>query len=355
VLLIWLLVAPLAVAQARRVLVVIDRTSPGVLARLRRELAGMGLEVVVSGQDQDLRASAAIGDLVKRSQGAAVLRLRPGRGLIEVAVTDAAGALVQHEQPLADAEIQRDDGVVALRMAELLRASLLEAQTPLAAPPASSSAAPHAAIPGDAPTASPADTATPATSAHARPETPAVPIPPPAPRASQAFAMRAGPSVLVSPGGLGPMLHGKVGAAWATGARGRLGLDLLVPLGPSRLEATGGRLSIYTSLLSVNGLLLVTSRDAPLSGGVGAALGLLWGSFAGEASAHYEARRTQTLAVVPQIRAEVSYAVGEGWRLWGEAAAGRSLSPLSLRLPGQADIAWGNLIGTGALGLELGF
>jgi len=160
--------------------------------------------------------------------------------------------------------------------------------------------------------------------------------------------------VLSSPGGLGPMLHAKVGGARAVG-RGRLTADLLIPVGPARLEAEGGRLSIFTTMLSAGGQVIFASPSTALSGGLGAAVGLLWGSFSAEAAAPYEARRQQTLAVVPQIRGEVSRSAGEGWRLWGEALAGRSLSPLSLRLPGKADIPWGNLIVAGALGVELGF
>jgi hypothetical protein len=353
VLLLWMMIAPLALAQARRVLVVVDRTSPGVVARLRRELASMGLEVIVSSQDQDLRPSRSLGELVKRNQGAAVLRLRPGRGLIEVAVTDGTtGALVEHEQALQGAEILRDDGVVALRMAELLRASLLEAQTASTSPTASASSA--EATPPAPPDAVSSSSAAPALSSAAPALSSAAPVAPPPPKPLD-LAVRAGPAITVSPGGLGPMIHAKIGASRAVGARGRVVVDALLPLGPARLDATGGQLSIFTSMVSVGGRLFFTTQDAPLSGSVGAALGLLWGSFSAEAVAPYEARRQQTLAVVPQIRGEASRAVGEGWRLWGEVTAGRSLSPLSIRLPGKSDIAWGNLLATGALGVELGF
>ena len=282
-----LLVSSLVLAEGPRVILVGASWSDPLVARLRDELGVLGLDVEI------VAGSAATTDLaaLARSHGATAAARVASPSAIDLWVDPAL-------EPGASAEVRiegpGDPALLALRAVEVLRGRLIPpgaASTPDAATSADAEA-PRAISP-PVTTARPAASAAPevASSAHA----------------AGPFALFLAPAVLLSPGGLPPMAHVRLGAEWSPVDRVGVELVTFVPLVPATISAAEG--SVALRVLELGGGLHGTLTDpaAAFSLRVGLGLSALLLTFDGEAAPPFVADRGSRWIASPYASIGAAY------------------------------------------------
>lgn len=116
----------------RRVLLLTDKPADPFVDRLRGEIAGLGLAVIVRSQ------SGALEDEARATGAVAAIRVLPSHKGVEVWMADETSGRSLLRQLIVDERPGGpDQGLITLQTAELLRTSLFPKVTPAATPPPS--------------------------------------------------------------------------------------------------------------------------------------------------------------------------------------------------------------------------
>lgn len=290
-------------------------------ARASAELRAMGF-VVHRNRDPIAPTFAGLERAAQQAGAAAVLRLeRDARGVAICTWDRATRKLVVREwvSPAGD------DGELALRAVEVLRASLLEAAAPPARTPVAALSAPERAT--------------------LDPPRPAPPTP--------EVSLGAGLSAEVSPGGLSPMVRASInaGVAFRLGFLGRIEASL--PLLEARIERAEGAAALRAT---AGGLWLgwrVTPPRwrielAPIAG-----VSVLFVDVVGAAAAGYESRRSTAWTAAPWGGARVAVRASDAVRITLDARAGATVPTQRVFFVDRLVASWGAPWLSMAIGVEV--
>jgi hypothetical protein len=296
-----------------RIAVVHERAADErAVGRLRAELSTLGYEVV----DVTLapnEGATALDDAARRVNAFAAVHIVPNKGGVEVWIADGAtGKTLFRELVIGSGEAF--DDVVALKAAELLRASLAElglSPKPKPTPPPTSTEKPAARPP---------------------PEMPEEP-----PRAY----FELGPGVLLSPGGVGANVVGLVGARFRFHTV--LGLDAFValPITPATVSASEGSADVRPWLFGLDlAAWLFDPRSVwQVSGAAG--IGVAHLVIEGDPTPPLLGQRETSTVALPFGRVSVERGFGTRFRLGLHGFVGVAAPEHVIRFDGREVATWG--------------
>ncbi|WP_437927588.1 hypothetical protein WMF37_52695 [Sorangium sp. So ce291] len=336
-----------------KVVLIADRRTDPIMARVYAELATLGFTVVVVRGGADPPSHGPIETSALEAGAAAAIRATEVPGGVDVSITDGATGKSVQRTVMAD-----DPATVAVRAVELLRVSLLEVRSPrpsrdeVGADPGARAVA-DAQQPPPA-RAAPADTPRP----HAG-GTSVAPPPPPARRgatrrAPATFGLGAAPGVLWSAGGVpaSPMLDvSGYAMIWS-----RLGLSTFVqiPLGSVSREGKEGARHVRVALAALGVRSPLGPTDAAWLPSVGAGLAAAWLHVEGEGrSPEYVGTAKDAFALAPYLRAGLSFAPVSCLRISEQLIAGIAAPRIVIDAAGRAADAWGRPFLGASLGVEV--
>ena len=231
-----LLASRAAGARESSPVVLLASTSPTLAKRLRGELAMLGFAVVLDDAGPQAPEGERPGATALRTGAAIVVRTTARAEGIEVVIVDriTGKTLIRDvfERELATAD---PDGVVALRVVELLRASLLELESPHASRGSDQDELPDSFL--------------------------------------DLVAAMGGASS-VSATGISPT--SALEAWWQTPTRLALGAVALIPAGPGAVRSDTESADVYASVLALGARLRLSPRPRRWHVSVGAAAALTW-------------------------------------------------------------------------------
>jgi hypothetical protein len=313
-----------ALGQGGALVLVVATPSRQPLAyRIAAELAALDLEALLLTSNAETLDEAELARLAAdRHAGAGVALL----DTVEVWRMDPAAPRVLGREVVPGAPGPADDGVLAVRVAEFVRASLLEVRPhrhPVEAPAELEVAPPAVDAAGLAPS---------------RPRSVFIGL-----EAAAAW----------SPGGLGATWHLALDLAWVP--LRWLGVHLLGigPVAPGELSGPEGRADVWIGLVGGGARLrcLDPTRSVGLDVDVGAAALILGGR--GEAAPSYLSRNGTAATAAPYLRLLLSWRPARWLRLRLDAIVGVTLSELKLFFVERAVAAWGRPFVAVGLGVDL--
>ena len=305
-------------------------------ARLLAELGGLGFDVVV-GQQTGAPSRGPL-EARARAEGAfAAVRIVPSQEGVEVWIVDRVTGKTVLRNISLDPHADSPEAIVAVRTAELLRASLLETTL---SHPARGEVEPSPEVLELVPTPAPAP-------ASPRRPPSAVPPPPSAPSSDPADAyVGLGASLAASPGGVPPSGHLFVGYRHHLGSLFRVSALALLPTFAPRVEARGGAATFAVGLIGA-GLEVGSPRDQRWQPWAGAGLGATWARLDGSGAAE------NAVSFAPYGRAGVGFAAARGWVLHLSALGGMT-EPYPVVRQGPREVArWGRPFVVGTLGVDV--
>lgn len=310
------------VAGAETILLVEDEDTSRFAKRVQAELRTLGFDVeLIRAEGEPTREAL---EASARTAGAvAALRVRASRQGVEVWVMDrVTGKTVLREVVTGGAD---DDAVVALGAVELLRASLLEIESP-------------------------------AFVAREVPPTPAVQklVPQRPPPSEGSFSLVLAPALSVSPGDLGVVpqvdLWGRLRAA----TRFVMAARLTLPLVPVVVEGREGRATVTLASASIVGDFLFVG-ESPWRGHVGVGFGAAWAHMEGTAAQAFIGRGDDVFVALSYVHGGLGYRLGRTVRLFGDLTAGMATPRPVVVFGNNTVAAWGQPVVTTALGVETSF
>ena len=315
---------------SRRVLLVADRLGDPFVERIKAELVGLGMAVVIRAP------SGPLEDDARGQHAISAIRILPARNGVEVWMADETSGRSLLRQVVIDERPEGpDQNLIALQTAELLRTSLFP-RTP-AAQSQSTGPAPPAEI-ATAPASSGGTAAAPFTATSAA-----------------ATGAQAGLGALLSPGGAGPALQLWLSLHHFFGRRLGLAADFALPIVRAALDGPEGTAKIGCAMAGL--ALLARVRSAPtgwfLTGGLGVAVLRL--SIEGEARPTLTSSSSSALTGATYARADGGYAPADWLRLGARVQGGAALDRLHLRFAGNDAGSWGRVFAAAALFAEVGW
>ncbi|WP_437622707.1 hypothetical protein [Sorangium sp. So ce1151] len=334
-----------------KVVLIADRRTDPIMARVYAELATLGFTVVVvrGGAGPPSHGPAAASAL--EAGAAAAIRVTEVPGGVEVSIADGVTGKSVRRAVMAD-----DPATVAVRAVELLRASLLEVRSPRPSRD-EADAEPEARAVVEAEPPPPARAAP-----AARPRaggTSRAPPPPPSGggatrRAPATFGVGAAPAVLWSAGGVpaSPMLDvSGYAMIWS-----RLGLSTFVqiPLGSVSRGGKEGTRRVRVALAALGVRSALGPPDAEWLPSVGAGLAAAWLHVEGEGrSSEYVGTAKDAFTLAPYLRAGLSFAPVPWLRISEQLMAGIAAPRVVIDAAGRAADAWGRPFLGASLGVEV--
>jgi len=315
-------------AESGATLVAIVTTEPtsSLTRRVRAELQGMGLDVIVLKPPDEGSASRAPLERAARSVGAiaAVRLIASSEGKVEVWVADrVTGKAVVRE--LDASESGASDAAVAIGSVELLRASLMELH---------SSEAPH----GDAP-------ASPKIESLALPSTPAPAVP--------RLGLGVGAGAELGVRGLGPSADANLGL-WVRLAP-RLGARIVgrSSLSPARVETPSGAVEVRSLLVGAMAEFAFADVAGPWVPSVALGIAAAHVSTTGTAVPPFVSASEATWAAAPLGGLGVAWAFATDLRLRADGLVAWTLPPVHVSTPTTAIGGWGYPAVMLSLGVEV--
>ncbi|AUX46466.1 hypothetical protein SOCE26_079720 [Sorangium cellulosum] len=299
--------------------------------RVVAELESLGFRVELLDPAAEPVSRASLEASARQAGAIAAIRAIPsGRG-VEVWIADrVTGKTVLREMASRAGDggaEELDDAALALRVVELLRASLLEASLP--EPP-----------PGELP-ATPEireKLRVPAPSALA--DAPAPAHPQPAPAHAQELHVSLAPGVLLSPGGLGAAVSADLGLAWMPSEHVGVVAFAAIPLTSARHERPD--LSVDLSALLVGGGVRFTPRARRWAPSADLGLAALSLRTAGlVAGADATTGESSAVTVAPFTRLGLAFAVTPWLRLRADVLTGAIVQGVSVQIEGNEIATWG--------------
>ncbi len=329
---------------AARILLLTDGDNEGSVSRLRAELKALGFEVKEQLVGSSPPSPAALENEARQAGAVAALRLKASPRGVEVWVGDRiTGKTVLREVVLGTAATgPRPDGSppvdrdteIALGAVELLRASLLEIESEL---PSRGEVLPSPAVRK-------------MLAPVVRPRLEAAPAPPAQP---PRFWLGLAPAIGLSPGGLSVSPHVQIDFDVLPLPRLNLGLSIVTPTAPSRLEAAEGTSSVTIGQAALGADFVLAPLEAPLNARLGLGLSLLWLHLEGSAAPPLQDGSDDILAALPFLRVRACYGINRRLRLFLGSRVGISLPRPVIRFAGREVASWGRPAALAAFGLRL--
>jgi hypothetical protein len=321
----WLSAATVVAAPRppQRVLLIVDRPKDTFAERIRAEMVGLGLTIVVL---EPWRTREPFGPLeaVARGQHAvAAIRMLASRKGVEVWMADeTSGRSLLRQLIVDESQGGPNESLIALQTAELMRTSLLSQSRPPPTP----------ALSGATWSAAKAADASDSTDVAVVAGTPAPPV---------KTSVQAALGVLASPGTGTPAFQAWISFERWLGQRLAVALDLSLPLHPTTVSGPEGsaRVGAYCA-----GAALVAHMDpsgSPFFGAAGLGIAALRVSADGQAMAPLVASSTSTTVAAGYFRADGGVDVTRAFRLGLRAVVGTTISRVSLSFAGNDAGTWG--------------
>jgi hypothetical protein len=304
-----------------RVLLVVDQSDDAFAERVRAELVGLGLHVIVAEPWRTGEQIVALDVATRTAQAAAGIRMLPSRKGVEVWMADQPAGRSLLRQMIVDEHSEPNQGLVALQTAELLRTALLSSPLVRKTEPAPAAPAPAA------PTVSPPNevvVASPAAGAQAA-------------RAGVQAALGA----MISPGGGDAALQTWLSLYRFVTDRWALALDVSAPVRTASLTGPEGsaRLGVY-----MVGAALVTAYDKRDSGtyaSAGAGAGILRIEAAGTANAAFDSQVETAVTGILYARGDAGLVAADWLRFGLRGVVGGTVSKVNVRFAGNEAGSWG--------------
>ncbi|WP_437978648.1 hypothetical protein WMF11_20395 [Sorangium sp. So ce295] len=336
-----------------KVVLIADRRSDSIMARVYAELATLGFTVVVVRGGAEPPSQGPIETSAREAGAAAEIRVTEVPGGVEISIARGATGQSVHSAVMAD-----DPATVAVRAVELLRASLLDVRSPRPSQ-GEVEADPEARAVVDMQEPPPAR---PAPVAAARPRADGTSRPPPPPALGpgairstpMTFGVGAAPAILWSAGGVPatPMLD----VSGYAMIRSRLGLSTFVqiPLASASREGKEGTRHTRIALAALGMRVPLGPTDAAWLPSAGAGLAAAWLHVEGEGrSPRYAGRSEDAYAVAAYLRAGLSFAPTPHLRISEHLLAGIAVPRLVIDAAGRATDTWGRPFLGASLGVEV--
>ncbi|MFT3773418.1 MAG: hypothetical protein QM820_49195 [Minicystis sp.] len=304
-----------------------DRFGQRVLAEL--ELLGFSAIRVDPPNEPASRASL---EASARASGAlAAIRAVPSARGAEVWIADRVTGKTVLREIVIDAGTPDPEAALALRVVELLRASLLELSLP--APP-----------PGEVP--APPEIreklALPAPGAMAR-------------RAPPTLRLSIAPGVLASPGGFGPAAALDVGLAWMPFDHVGVSAFASIPLTRPRVSGTEGSADLAALLLGGGVRFLFTTRASRWAPSADLGVAALSMKLTSSAAAGYHAVDASAWTAAPFARLGLAFAPIPELRVRADLLAAVATDSVSVLLAGRDAATFGRPIALASAGVDLGW
>jgi hypothetical protein len=295
----------------RKILVMLEETKPAFLTRLRAELASYGFGVAVSTPSTFPPDRPEIEQLAQQEGALVGLLMLEAGATVEIwGIDPLTGKAAFREVLFGLYQPQEAPEVIALRVAETLRAILMDVEHLRARAPESSwRPAPEIVLP-----------------TGSRPAR---------------FTLGIGGGGVYSAGGLGAMGHFDLSLRWAASSRFSFALDgALTPMWTKLREPEGDtNVALYLSGASFG--FTPSHPTAPVQFRAGAGVWLAVMSLSGRATARYSDSRADLVSVVPHLDVATLFSLTSRLRLGLGLSGGVSTSRASIRYAGREVATWG--------------
>jgi len=318
----------LSPAQSRaddrhKILVLLEQTKPAFLARLLAELGSSGFDVAVVTPSAFPPGRPEIEQLAQR-EGASVelLLIEAGAGLEIWVVDPQTGKTTFREVILGLYGPREAPEVIAIRVVETLRATLMELEHPRASAPPIPLRPPPPEI----------DTTT-----HGRPTH---------------FTIGVGGGGAYSAGGVGAMGHLDLSLAWTVRSRFSVALDGALTPARTKLRGPEGEASVAWYLAGVSFGFWASEPTAPVRFRSSAGAWLAVMSLTGQAVNPYVNNRAEFVSVIPHLDAGLRFSLTPRLGLGAGLSIGISAPAASIQFAGREVATWGRPLWLGNLMLE---
>jgi len=288
------------------VLLLTDKLGDPFMDRIRAEVAGLGLAVLV-------RSSAgSLEDEARAEHAVAAIRVLPSSKGVEVWMADETSGRSLLRQLIVDERPGGpDQGLIALQTAELLRTSLFPKQTNPAEP-------------------APLPTRQAVAAANATP----------VPSRESETGIQAGLGTIYSSGGAGPALQGWLSLHQFWSPRLGLAIDFSFPLGGSRVSAVEGSSRVGTYLGGLEFLVRRHPRHS-LYANAGIAASVAWIVSRGQdARAPLNTASSNAVVGAAYLRASAGWS-GSFYKIGILGLAGGTLERVAIHFAGNDAAHWG--------------
>ena len=329
-----LALAPAAARAAGSPRIVLVAPEPGdrVAVRIRAELRALRFEVVDAEPAPGPPARAPLAEVARERGAVAAVRLVPSSAGVEVWIVDRiTGKTVLREVLTEEPGSAAGSATVALRVVELLRASLMELDAP--GPPRGEVTLPEEVRGLLAPSR----------------RSPATPPPPGRPIVS----IEVGPTLLVSPGGLGPEGAVQVAAHLAPESRVAASLFAMVPLVPASASGPEGSATLRFGIFGGGARVRLAAPGARWAPVAGAGVSALWMSYDGKPGAGWVGASGDAFTVAPWLRVGLGVAVAPRLRLRADLLGGVAVRRPAIQFGERVAARWGAPFFAPSIGIEL--
>jgi hypothetical protein len=315
----WIVLTPLAAfgAEHPKIMVMFEQTSPPFLPRVRAELTASGFPIVVT-KPPSFPPNRQEVEVLARQEGATVaLSLIEAGGGVEVWVLDPTSKTMFREVLLGLYDPHENPDVIALRLVETLRATLMEVERthPVVLP--------------------------------VEPPQQEIDLSPRPPR----FALAMGGGVAYSPGGFGATGHVAMSFQWWVTPRWTLSVDGLATPEPAKLRGPEGVASVAWYAAGIAGAVYLTDPAAAirLRAGAGVWLGIM--SISGVTASPYFTRRVETISAIPHLDVAPQLALSSRLSLGLAASLGVQAPSTGVQFAQRRVADWGRPVVLGAVTL----
>ncbi len=314
-----LLPGPAHGEERHKILVLLEQTSPAFLPRLRAELGSSGFGVAVVKPSTFPPSRPEIEQLAQQEGATAGLSLIEAGSGVEIWVVDRSTAkTVFREVILGLYDPREAPEVIAIRMVETLRATLMEVEHPRASTV----------------------------------ESPAAEIDVPGSNRPGRFSLAVGGGPGWSPGGVGITGHLGLSLMWSATPRLHFGIDGSLSPSRARVRAPEGETAVGLYLAGASFGFCLTDPTLPVRLRLGAGAWASVMSLSGEAASPYVNMKAQIVTVVPHLdlglRVSLTHRLGLGFGVSG----GLSAPSASIHFAGREVATWGRPLVLGNLALE---
>jgi hypothetical protein len=299
--------------------------------RIVAELESLGFRAEVLDPSAEPASRASLKASARQAGAIAAIRAVPSERGVEVWIADRVTGKTVLRDMVNDGGTPDRDAALALRVVELLRASLLEVTLP-------------APSRGEVP-------ATPEIREKIGvPEQKAL-----APSSPPALRFSLAPGLLLSPGGFGASASLDLGIDWMPSEHAGVIALAAIPLTSARIEGTQGSVDLTVLLAGGGARFLFTTRESLW--GPTMDLGVMAVSLrsAGTASAGFVASAPSAVTAAPFARLGLSFELTRSFRLRADVLAGVVAQGVSIRFAQHEIATWGKPLVLTSVGVDFGW
>ena len=330
-------------AGVPRIIIIAPASDDRISLRLQAELRSLRFDVPEIEIAPDPPSRAQLEDAARKSEAVAAVRIVPSRSGVEVWIVDRiTGKTVLREMVTSGGGPASRDATVALRVVELLRASLMELDA--AGPPQGDMETPPMIRELMAP---------PRITAPIVAQTVSLPEPTP-----PAFSIELGPAAVLSPGGFSPggfSPSGAVSAAVYYHPSEPFGVNLIamIPIVPATVSGLEGATTARIGLVGGGPRGTWTPAGSAWALSLGGGLAALWLHLDGQPLPGFVGTSRNLFSAAPYLRAGLGLTVIPRLRLRADAVLGASLPLTLVKFGDRLAAVWGVPFVAPTLGVEL--